>query len=500
MRSSSNKARHDSKAKPMAKSLIVLMPMLGLAGIATSSSVVQPSAAAVVSTTQVTRPNILLVITDDQLDHTVRPDVMPNVYREMAESGVTFDNGFVSNSWCCPSRASILTGQYSGHNGVWTTGGKWGIKTWRAHESSTLATWLHDAGYRTGILGKYFNGFAVDSTSTYTPPGWDTTAILMNLKYSEGNAGFYNYQLWENGQAVSYGSASSDYSTRVFTRRAQEFIRPSADGRPWFLYLAFNAPHGPATPDPLDLNAGAGVDFPMPPSVCEADVSDKPAFIRNQPLCSMTQEDYARKMRTQQAKLLESVDRGMGAIFDDLRSTGQLANTLVIFSSDNGHQMFEHRIRVKELPYEESIDVPILARWDALGSSAVGSRSQLAVNIDFAPTIVEAAEVAKHDPFDGRSLLPAMADPTALSRSDFLIEHKMVSIRDNGGPSYCGVRTSDFKFVEYETGERELYDLRVDPYEMESKAGRSGYAATEATLHSRMLELCQPPPPGWVPL
>jgi N-acetylglucosamine-6-sulfatase len=450
------------------------------------------------TTTVVSRPNVLLVVTDDQIAGTVTPTMMPNVYREMVQGGVEFKRGFVSNSWCCPSRASILSGQYSGNNGVWTTGGPWGLTAWRAHESSTLATWLHAAGYRTGLIGKYMNEFGKDAATTYTPPGWDTTAIPMDLTYKDG-AGFYNYDLWENGRAVHYGSQPQDYATRVFSQKARSFITPRTDAKPWFLYLAYTAPHGPGSPDPLDTTRGTGYTVPMPPSVCEADVSDKPAFIRNKPLCAITQTQYSAKMRDQQLRMLASVDRGLGQIFEDLRLTAQLNNTLVLFLSDNGHQMWEHRVRVKELPYEESIHVPFLARWDALGTTAKGARPQLAVNIDIAPTIVAAAGVTNHGPFDGRSLLPVLTDPTAPLRQDFLIEHKMLGTTDAGGPSYCGVRTARWKYVYYQTGERELYDLTTDPYELQSLHARSAHQTEVANLHNRTLQLCKPAPPGWTP-
>lgn len=442
------------------------------------------------------RPNVLLVVTDDQVAGTVTPDIMPNLYREMVLSGVQFTKGFVSNSWCCPSRASILSGQYSGNNGVWTTGGLWGLQAWRAHESSTVATWLRAAGYRTGIIGKYMNGFAFDPGTTYTPPGWDTTAIPMDLTYRD-DTGYYNYDLWENGQVVHHGSQPADYSTRVFSQKARTFVAPSGDGRPWFLYLAYTAPHGPGGPDPLDTNAGTNVTFPMPPSVCEKDVSDKPAFIRKKPLCTITAAEYSTKMRDQQLRMLASVDRGLGQIFADLKASGQLGNTLVMFLSDNGHQMWQHRVRVKELPYEESVRVPFLARWDALGASAKGNRQQLAVNIDIAPTIVAAAGVATHGPFDGKSLIPVFTDPNSQLRSEFLLEHKMLNSADQGGPSYCGVRDTRWKYVYYQTGERELYDLSADPYEMQSLHAQSGYQTRINTMHSRMLQLCKPPPPGW---
>jgi arylsulfatase A-like enzyme len=229
-----------------------------------------------------TRPNILLVVTDDQRAGTVTPQVMPNIYRELVQHGFRFTRSFVTNPWCCPSRASILTGQYSHTNGVWTVGSPAGITAWFPHESSTLATWLRGAGYRTGIIGKYLNGYGKPSIPAYEPPGWDTTAIVTDLDYSE-NPGYFDYDLFDGTGLVHYGTEPSDYSTRVLTDRALSFIAPTTAAQPWFLYLAYTSPHGPAVNDPVDDDAARGITYPMPANVCEQDVSDKPAFIRGSP-------------------------------------------------------------------------------------------------------------------------------------------------------------------------------------------------------------------------
>lgn len=470
----------------------VVILVLSLILIGVTAAIKQPTAAA-------TRPNVLLIVTDDQIDRprTVTAQIMPNVYRELVQQGTRFTNAFVTNSWCCPSRASILSGQYSHTNGVWTVGGRYSLPAWRNHENSTLATWLHGAGYRTGLVGKYLNEYGATSGTTYIPPGWDDWRAIMNLNY-QVNSGYYDYDLNENGQIVHYGSSSADYATRVFTRKAREFITPRGDGKPWFLYLATTSPHGPSIPDPLDSSAFPSFSVPKGPNICEADVSDKPLFIRQQPSCSISAGTYSQLVRNQQARMLLSVDRGIGQIIADLEASGQLGNTLIIFVSDNGSLIRAHRVRGKELPYEESIRVPILARWDALGS-APSTLSQFTLNIDLAPTIVEAAGVSQHNPFDGRSLLPLLRGDTSGWRSDFLVEHLSTGTNDQGGPSYCSVRNSRWKFVQYATGERELYDLTNDPYELVSRDGQAAYRTTEDALHDRMLQLCNPPPPGWQP-
>jgi arylsulfatase A-like enzyme len=251
--------------------------------------------------------------------------------------------------------------------------------------------------------------------------------------------------------------------------------------------------------DPLDQNAAAGATFPMPANICEEDVSDKPAFVRGQAACTMTQSQYDNKMRGQQAKLLTSVDRGLGRIFDDLRATGQLNNTLVVFLSDNGSLTGSHRfVNGKELPYEESVRVPLLMRWDALAKTP-RAIDAFALNIDVAPTITDAAGVTQHNPYDGTSLLPLLNEDVTSVRSDFLVEHLTTGPRDKGGPSYCGVRNKQFKYVEYSTGERELYDMVNDPAELSSRHGDPALQTTQAGLRNRMLQLCKPAPPGWNP-
>jgi arylsulfatase A-like enzyme len=444
------------------------------------------------------RPNILLVVTDDQREGTVRPGIMPNTHRELVKGGFRFTNSFVTNPWCCPSRASILTGQYSHTNKVWTVGGRHGMEAWLPHESSTLATWLHQAGYRTGIVGKYLNEYGTTAIPAYQPPGWDTTAIMTNLVYSQ-NPGYFNYNLFENGTMVPYGADTVDYSTRVFTRKARRFVAPTSDGKPWFLYLAYTSPHGPPIADPMDADAAQGITYPMPTNVCEQDVSDKPAFVRNQAPCTITPQQYDDRMRNQQARMLTSVDRGLGLVLGDLKATGQMTNTLVVFLSDNGSLLGSHRfINGKELPYEESIRVPMMMRWDALGV-APRSVGGLALNIDLAPTITDAAGVSEHDPYDGTSLLPLLDGTSTDVRRDFLVEHLTSGPRDAGGPSYCGVRNKRFKYVEYSTGERELYDLATDPAELISRHKDPALQATETGLRNRMLQLCRPSPPDWTP-
>jgi N-acetylglucosamine-6-sulfatase len=474
----------------------VLLTMLGVGINGNLGSV--PPASPDQASAAVKRPNILVIVIDDQKDGTVTPQIMPNVYRELVQRGVTFDNGFVTNSWCCPSRASILTGQYSHTNGVWTVGGSHALAAWRRHEQNTLATWLHGAGYRTALIGKYMNHYGESSSTTYAPPGWDVTDIMMGLTYHTPQ-GYYNYDLYHNGRIEHYGSAPDDYSTRVLTRKARSFFASDpTDTRPKFAYVAYTSVHGRPTPDPMDTQAFPGFQVTEPPNICETDVRDKPLFIRQQPACTLSDSQFSSRYRSEQARMLVSVDRGLGQLFGDLTRTGQIKNTIIIYISDNGSLMSAHRIRGKELPYEESIDVPLLFRWDALGKAGLHLPG-LALNIDIAPTITNAIGLGTHDAYDGMSLLPLVRQTATSWRRNFLVEHLQSGSADPGGPSFCAVRGQRYLYAEYSTGEKELYDLSSDPWELTNLVGQPTLAAAQSRLHARLLQLCNPPPPGWSP-
>ncbi len=490
--------RHLSRDRSRLRLCVLAVVIVGgsAIGVADGSAVTRASSGPRAAATP-TRPNILLIVTDDQKMGTVTPEIMPNVYRELGRRGVTFDNSFVTNSWCCPSRASILTGQYSHTNGVWTSGGRLGLTAWHAHESNTLATWLHGFGYHTAIIGKYLNGYGTGAATTYAPPGWDTTDIIMNIDYHQ-HFGYYDYDLFQNGKIVHYGSQPADYSTRVFTRKARHFFAADPNDRyPKFAYLAYTSPHGPDITDPLDTNALPGFHVSKPPNVCEADVSDKPRFVRQHPACTETDAQYSRHLLGQ-VRMLRSVDRGLGALFSDLTSTGQIRNTIIVFISDNGWLLKAHRLVGKELPYEESIRVPLLFRWDALGHAGQ-HRKRFALNIDLAPTITHAIGLRTHDAYDGRSLLPLIKRTTTSWRKDFLVEHMQGSADDPGGPSFCAVRNRRYLWAEYSTGEKELYDLVNDPWQLQNSAQVPALSTIRASMHQRLLGLCNPPPPDWTP-
>jgi arylsulfatase A-like enzyme len=431
-----------------------------------------------------TRPNIVFIVTDDQrVDQLAR---MPAV-DGLARNGIRFTNAYVSNALCCPSRATIISGRYSHSTRVYTNDPNHPLGGWpafRPSESSTVATWLRSAGYRTGLIGKYMNGYARGTAPPVTPPGWNRWFALTNVP------GYYTYKVADNGVFRQFGSRAADYSTDVLGGRAVSFIRDTPAATPLFLYFAPYAPHDPFTPPARYVGTVPVTSSWRPPNFNEADVSDKPAWLR-----TLAMQDGATLDRVwaSQAGTLRAVDDAVQRIVDTLRATGRLQNTLIVFTSDNGLQTGSHRFHRKEAPHRESVRVPLVVRYDPLTRPFAGTTvTSLVENVDYAPTAADAAGVASPGA-DGRSLLPVLRDPSAPWRSDVLLEHFQWN---SPVPTYCGVVTKTHKLVEYATGERELYDLVADPFELESRDGDPAFAGIEASLHARILARCSPPPPG----
>jgi N-acetylglucosamine-6-sulfatase len=304
---------------------------------------------------------------------------------------------------------------------------------------------------------------------------------------------YFGYQVSDQGALRSFGSDPQDYSTDVLADQAIRFIQDTPAGRPLFLYLAPHAPHIPAVPAPQDAHAFPNFQPLRPPSYDEADVSDKPAWVRATPPLSADRKRELDDFQRDMLRSLLPVDRAVGRILDELSKTHRLENTLFVFTSDNGWLGGEHRLTGKNAPYEESIRVPMVVRYDA-SLAGPTTDSQLVTNIDLAPTFAELAG-ASAPGVEGRSLVPLFQSPSAPWRSDFLIEHLQDGKKDT--PTFCEVRSSRYAYVLYETGEQELYDLPADPYELENRAEDPGLAPTVTAMRARVGELCHPPPPGF---
>jgi N-acetylglucosamine-6-sulfatase len=437
------------------------------------------------------KPNIVLILTDDQRFDEL--SFMPTVESQLVGKGVTFSNGFTPDPLCCPSRASVLRGQYSHGTGVYQVGGPFGAwHRWHSlgDDKSTIATWLHDAGYYTGFYGKYFNGYKRPDV----PKGWDQWHGLL----SPGNL-YYNYtEVQPNGSTVFYGSQPQDYSTDVLAAQADTFIRGADPTKPFFLDFDPRAPHAPSLPAPRYANA-ACPPAPLPPSLNE-DTSDKPAYIRAHALRGPS---IAKSSWLKQCRSLLAIDDAVHTILTALQDTGRLSNTLIVFMSDNGFLNGEHNTTGKKVPYEESIKVPFVVRYDPLTGGTASIDPHLVANIDLAPTFAAAAGVVPPIAEDGMSMLPLLDGTATTWRTDLLLEGYDDPAHPVGGeyvPTYCGLRTERYAYIRYGTGEEELYDLQADPYEMTNLLYRNtdpSIDALRATLFTRLKQLCSPPPPHY---
>ena len=437
---------------------------------------------------QQTKPNVLVLLTDDQTLESMR--VMAGVRTELGAAGTTFERAFVSNPLCCPSRATLYTGQYTHNHGVIGNRppeGGYG----RLDKSEWLPVWLQRAGYHTVHIGKFMNRYGQDSPPTEVPPGWNEWYTSVDPStYS-----FTEYQLNENG-VVSWGRkySTDEYSDRAVD--AVERLAPSTD--PFFLSVAYLAPHSgrPADPDdpaglgtpapaPRHRDAFAAEPLPASPAFDEADVSDKPSFVRRLPRLSADRQAAITEMYRQELESLLAVDEGIVRVVGALRAAGELENTLIVFTSDNGFFHGEHRVPYgKVMLYEPSIRVPLILRGP--GVPAGGRRRQLVTNADLAPTILEAtgAVPAGRVP-DGRSLFPLLRDRGLAWGRELLVE---------GAPgfqavAYAALRNDRFVYAEHDNGERELYDLRRDPHQLSNVVGEPRYAAVEGRLAERLAAL-----------
>jgi N-acetylglucosamine-6-sulfatase len=428
-------------------------------------------------------PTIVLIMTDDQRWDTV--EMMPTVRHRLLDKGVTFINSFVVDPLCCPSRASTLTGRYPHSTGVWANSGLHG-GFHRFRDRSTIATWLQARGYTTGLFGKYLNRY---EKTMYIPPGWDRWVAFEG---SDDDGGFYyRYKLNIDGRVKRFGRRADAYSTNVIAERAVSFIRSSHG--PLLVYFAPSAPHAPAAAGPEDVGSLPEPAASRPASYNEEDVSDKPAWVRALPrLSSSDQADTDRQRRDMLASLLP-VDRAVGRILDALAETDRLRNSMIVFTSDNGFSLGEHRWVGKAVPWEESIRVPLIVRYDPM-IRAAHTDGNLALNIDLAPTFAQLAG-ARAPRAEGRSLVPLLQGKSAGWRSHFAVEG--MGLREM--PSYCALRTTRYLFVAYSDGDAELYDLNTDPLELENLASDPALEARITQFEDLLRDLCRPPPPGSPP-
>jgi N-acetylglucosamine-6-sulfatase len=448
------------------------------------------------------QPNIVFVMTDDQPESTL--SYMANV-QFLKAKGLTFTNAFNVYPLCCPSRAIIQRGQYAHNtqifgNGSANYGNNGGYPAFDRQdlEKSTVATWLHDVGYRTSYFGKYMNNF--DPQVHPPPPGWD---------------------VFETGP----GFRTEDENVRTAESAMAQLRQDAPNAPPFFLQVDFMAPHVPNNYESQDAAKFAGERVPRVASFDEQDVTDKPRYIRQDkpPLSQQTNPhvhesckdnetnsiqqndcEYVRQLRN-----LQTVDRFIKDMTDYLASQGELSNTYIVYYTDNSNHWGEHRLdHGKMTPYKTDTNFPLLIRGPKIPEGAVSTK--LIGNHDIAPTFAEMAGASTQAFVDGRSFLRvADADPNNDSpwRTGLYIERrykpewKLPSKEDSGQyvPPYEGVREENLLYVHYhddpwtavnDAGFREFYDLNTDPYELRNLAYYGEVPqATLDRLEGRLLRL-----------
>jgi arylsulfatase A-like enzyme len=431
---------------------------------------------------------VVLILTDDQTFDSIPK--MP--YVGSRTDWIKFTDATVENPMCCPSRSTILSGRWDTHTHV-QNNGQAGAFDYR----NTIGVWLQNAGYRTALVGKFLNNypqaFNGDPMDPFEPPGWTDWQAAYGIVTS-GPSGVidtlynqYDWELSDNGTHVHFGTAPSDYEVNVLANRAVDFIRSSGQS-PFFLYFAPTATHGPFVASPTRKGMFATAPVPHPPSVNEADVSDKPAYIRQMPLVDLAAVD-AKHRRAWAATV--SVDDAVAQIDAQLKAQGIFDHTVEIFMTDNGLSFGEHRWTGKSVPYQESVGTPLFIRYPGLAARTI---PQPVSNVDIASTVSELAGATPGLPQDGKSLVPLLTgDTTGFVGRGTLLHWPGTfhGIPTNPGyvPQYWGIRTGRYSYIEYATGECELYDHRTDPYELANACGHPQYATVQAQLAAKLAVL-----------
>jgi N-acetylglucosamine-6-sulfatase len=395
------------------------------------------------------RYNVVILMSDDQRWDKVSGTYTPKIWNTLVTGGTRFQNAFVPNALCCPSRVSTLTGDHSHSTGVWNNHGSHG--GFEAFDDRHhIGVDFDRAGYRTALIGKYLNGY-FGGLDRYVPPGWDTW-------FATHSGAYYNYGVTTRKGPRRYGDRPRDYITRVLSRRAARFVeRSTTSGHPFFLFYSFTAPHNPSIPDPRDTTRFKGVTG-----------SDK------------FDDD------------LESaygVDRAVGELLEELPS-----HTIVLYMSDNGYLWGERkglwgRLHRKQWPYNESIRIPFIIKSLDGTYLPAADRDDLVLNIDVRKTLTRAAGVTPATRSEGINLGGHAYAP----RFVFPLEHLRNPPRIV--PSYCGARKRGWMYVRWQDGSEELYN---DPAETHNLVGDEAFAADYVRMREAARRLCKPRPPGYI--
>lgn len=478
-------------------------------------------AAALAAPASAARPNVIVVMTDDQAASTMTPETMPSVDRLLVRGGTEFTSSVVSTPLCCPSRSVFLTGQYGHNNGVlWNAPGYRDLNG----KTNTLPVWMKRAGYLTAHVGKYLNGYryAVDEPAE-PAPGWTRWYTFLDP------TSYYSAPFSVDGRLRESGTTPGQHTTALINREAERVVRRLGPRRrPLFMVVDQFAPHrsgGPSLidrcgapgPEPLaeDASAFADAALPRPPSFNEPYAADKPSFIRaREPYDAVEIAELERTWRCTLASL-RGVDRGVAGIWRELGRIGERRNTLLVFTSDNGLYFGQHRLSVeKTTPYRESVEVPLAIRFPPrlVPAGRRGSPvDDLVVNADLPATILDAAGVepcrskGECRTLDGRSLVDLAAGARRGWPDDRAVP---LELDTRGKPAdalspcaYEGLVTREEVFVHHTAAagpdgtcspvdEVELYDLVADPFQLTNLGATDPVAAAGLSARAERLSRC----------
>jgi len=468
------------------------------------------------------RPNILFVLTDDQrwdaLGYAGNPVIQtPNLDR-LAGKGIYFSNAFVTTAICCASRASILTGQYEYANGVENFVTPVNLEV-------TYPRYLREAGYYTGFIGKWGTGegntnYFIQATDLFDFWGgsmgqanyWHERNC--NFVRNNGTSGKHHFfcdcppdARGIRGEGIRIGKANMKdpihQETDVVPMKVRSFLDQRDPQKPFCLSISFKSPHGPWSDfDERFKNDYQDVILPVAASATEAEAMSRPEFLRNsmnsigldKVLTARQADGPLQKSMKQYYRLINGVDYAVGKILDELQARGLTDNTVIIFYSDNGHFMAEHGFTGKWLMYEESIRVPGFI-YDPRHPGNGKRSSEMVLNIDLAPTILDLAGWPVPESMQGKSLLPLLADPNQPLREDFYYEHHYHLGRPTPNIERSqGVRTRDWTYIRYIDQQgaeaEELYHVSVDPLELKNLSQDPESAVVRKQMEERYQQYC----------
>lgn len=447
-------------------------------------------------------PNIVLITTDDQTAADMR--FMPRTRRLLGRAGATFEDAISPHPLCCPARAEIVSGQFAQNNGVYSNGGEYGGYRRLKDPHNTLPKWLYESGYHTGMVGKFITHWKPQRDGV--PTGWEWFDVPRTSTF-----GYYDFKMFTQGRKKRYNDGRA-YSSTYTTDRTVELIEswsqgsnpaqpdaePEAEPKPFFIWSSYFAPHGECgegsckngpTPERKYADARRNAKAPS----LKKRSYDAPQH-RPNPLVAgrkVASRGHTQKFFLDRVRSLQSVDEGVARIVTSLREAGELSNTVIMFTSDNGYLLGEHRYSGKIVPYEEALRVPLLVRGPGIERSRP---TWTATTVDLAPTIASLAGATPGRRQDGRDLVPALTGGTRPTGDTTLVQAGARSARDGTGAwMYRGVRTADYTFTKWKKRSgrpfAELFDRRADPQQLRNVAAQPRYRKVRRELERRLSKL-----------